>query len=276
MVIKSGERIGGEYDRKALVIGQAVLRDTAAEGVILIGSRARGDYHEHSDVDFIFIHPRCREDEEIRDKAWCVARATAEALYWEVIPVDFVWFTPEEFDRQRRSINSIAAIATEEGITVDGQPAGDVYPNDEGDYSNEWTNTEQRCYHTKSHLRTLRLVIDDGGAGIMVGQQAHQTMEHAMKALISASGRRYPHHHNLIDLEQTMRRFDRGFTRLLESPLVALNDYSGALKYNEPYAPLGDREELYRKVLNDTQQIFRRVTYLTGKDPWLEQPESEQ
>ena len=49
----------------------------------------------------------------------------------------------------------------------------------------------------------LRTAIDSGQAGIMVGQQAHQTLEHAMKALISASGRRYPHHHDLVDLEQT-------------------------------------------------------------------------
>ncbi len=262
----------GKYDSNALAVGQAVLRDTAAEDVILIGSRARGDYHEHSDVDFIFIHPRWQDD-EIRDKARCAARATAEALYGELVPVDFVWFTPEEFDHRRRSINSIAAIATEEGITMDGHPAGDVYPNDDEDYSNEWTQTDNRCYHTRSHLHMLRAAIDSGLAGIMVGQQAHQTLEHAMKALISASGRRYPHHHNLVDLEQTMRRSDPGFTHPLESPLVALNDYSGRLKYNEPYAPLGDREELYRKVLNDTRQIFQRVALLTGKDPWQERPE---
>ena len=279
-VEKCGAAVIGKYDSKALAVGQAVLRDTDAEDVILIGSRARGDYHEHSDVDFIFIHPRWREDEEIRDRARHAARATAEALYGEFIPVDFVWFTPEEFDHLRRSINSIAAIATEEGITMDGQSAGDVYPNDGGDYSggdysNEWTNTDQRCYHTRSHLHALRAIIDSGGAVIMVGQQAHQTLEHALKALISASGRRYAHHHNLVSLEGDARRFDRGFTHSLESPLEALNDYSGRIKYDGPYAPLGDREELYRKVLSDTRQIFQRVAELTGRDPWQEQPRED-
>ena len=263
--------MGRKHDKKALAVGQAVQQETGAVEVILIGSRARGDYHEQSDFDFILIHPRWREDEEIRHKAWCAAKATAETLYGEFVPVDFVWFTPEEFDYRRRSINSIAAIATEEGITMDGQPAGDVYPNDDGDYSNEWSNTDQRCYHTRSHLRTLRLVIDGRGALIMIGQQAHQTLEHAMKALVSASGRRYAHHHNLVTLEQDTRRFDRGFTQPLESDLTALNDYSGRLKYDKPYLPLGDREELYRKVLTDTQKIFERVALLAGKDPWQEQ-----
>ena len=62
------------------------------------------------------------------------------------------------------------------------------------------------------------------------------------------------------------------FTHSLESPLEALNDYSGRLKYNEPYAPLGDHNELYRKVESDVTHIFRRVEELTGKDPWQEQP----
>ena len=72
-----------------------------------------------------------------------------------------------------------------------------------------------------------------------------------------------------------MRRTDRGFTDPLESPLDALNDYSGGLKYDGPYAGLGDRNELYQKVLNDTQRIFRRVAFLTGKDPWQEQAEDQ-
>ena len=111
-----------------------------------------------------------------------------------------------------------------------------------------------------------------GAANIMVGQQAHQTLEHALKALISASGRRYAHHHNLVSLEGDARRFDRGFTRPLESDLAALNDYSGRLKYNEPYAPLGDPEELYRRVLGDTQKIFERVALLSSLNPWEEPP----
>jgi hypothetical protein len=185
--------------------------------------------------------------------------------------VDVVSFTPEEFHHMRRTVNSVAAIATEEGITMDGQPAREEYGND-GDYSNEWTMTDQRSYHTRSHLHMLRTAIDSGQAGIMVGQQAHQTLEHAMKALISASGRRYAHHHDLLNLEDDMRHFDRGFTQPLGSPLKALNDYSGRIKYDGPYADFGDREELYRKVLNDTQKIFERVALLAGKDPWQEQP----
>ena len=257
------------YDANALALGQWVMRETGAEIAILFGSRARGDYRRDSDIDLLLVHPHW---DEIRRRVREAATAKAESLYDRWMEVNLAWFTPQEFEHLRRTINGVAAIAIEEGFTMDGQPAGNEYGNDQEDYSNEWSQTEQRCHHTKSHLRTLRLVIDDRGASIMVGQQAHQTLEHGMKALISASGRRYAHHHNLVDLEQTMRRADRGFTHLLESPLAALTDYSGRLKYNEPYADFGDREELYRRVLNDTQKIFERVALLTGKDPWQEQP----
>ena len=251
-----------------------MLRDTAAEDVILFGSRARGDHHKDFDVDLLLVHPRWQED-EIRGVARRSADTEVEALYGMFVPVDFTWFAPEEFDRMRRSINSVAAIAAEEGVTMDGRPAGDEYPNDDEDYSGELTMTEQRCYHARSHLHMLRLAIDNRGTGIMVGQQAHQVLEHAMKALISARISRYPHHRDLVDLERYMRRVDRGFTHPLESLLRSLNDYSGRLKYDGPYASLGDREELYRKVLNDMGEVFRRVAFLTGKDPWEELSEDQ-
>ena len=88
----------------------------------------------------------------MRGKARRAANAKVEALYGAFVPIDFVWFAPEEFDRMRRSVNSVAAIAAEEGIMMDGRPAGDEYPNDDDDYSAEWTMTSQRCYHTRSHL----------------------------------------------------------------------------------------------------------------------------
>ena len=39
-----------------------------------------------------------------------------------------------------------------------------------------------------------------------------------------------------------------------------------------PYAPLGDHGELYRHVESDITQIFQRITELSGRDPWQEQP----
>ena len=258
-----------KYDKRALTVARAVLRETGAQDVILFGSRARGDYREDSDIDLLVIHSGW-QDGDVRNKAH-IAWDIVEPLYGIGIPVDVIGFTPREFHHARHSINSVAAIATEEGFTMDGQPAGNNYSNDDEDYSNEWTNTANRCFHARSHLQLLRGAIDIGAASIMVGQQAHQALEHAMKALISAGGRRYPHHHDLLGLESAMRRAAPDFTHPLESPLKSLNDYGGGLKYDGPYAPLGDHGELYRRVESDITHIFQRIAELTGRDPWREQ-----
>ena len=272
--------VPGGYDRRALAVGRAVQQATGAAPVILFGSRARGDYRPDSDIDLLLVHPGWK-DMELRDLGRKAADAGIESCYgsqrWgelnrdEPVLADLLWFTPEEFDHRRRSINSVVALAAEQGLMMNGQPASEEYPN--GDYSEEWTTTEQRCRHTRLHLRLMRAAIDLRIDIIGVGQHAHQAMEHAIKALISANGRRYEHHHNLIILESQMRRIDRGFTPVLQSPLTTLNDYGGRLKYNEPYADLGDLETLYGLILNDVRQIFNRVAHLTGQDPWAEPAE---
>ena len=256
------------YDANALAVGQAVLRATGAQEVILFGSRARGDYRPDSDIDLLLVHAN-RQDDEVRDNAWHTAKSRIIALYGDGMPLDLVWFAPAEFDRKRRSINNVAAIASQEGITMDGQSAGDKYPNDANDYSGEIDVTKQHCYRTCAHFRTLLTLIECREIRLMIGQQAHQSIEYALKALISAAGRRYPHHRELVDLENIAHRADRGFTAPLESPLKALNDYDGRLRYNG-YARLGDFNELYRQVESDVGRIFRRVAALTGKDPWRE------
>ncbi len=256
-----------KYDAKALAVGQAVLRETGAEDVILFGSRARGDYREDSDIDLLLIHSSPK-DYQLRAKVKDSAKATAAALYGSPIGVDLIWFSPEEFDRMRRSHNHVTAIAAEEGINMGGESAS----IEDGDRSSEWTVTNQRCRHARAHLRSMRRSIEDQEIDIIVGQQAQQALEHAMKALISASGRRYRRLHDLLAIERDMRQAGHGFTQRLESPLKQLNEYGGSERYYEPDESLGDHNELYRQVESDVQRIFRRITELTGRDPWQEQP----
>lgn len=254
-------------DRMALSVGQAVLRETGAENVILFGSRARGDYREDSDIDLLLIHSGLK-DYEFRAKVKDSAKETAAALYGSPVGVDLVWFSPEEFDQMRRSYNHVTAIAIAEGINIEGESTS---PGD-GDRSNEWRVTSQRCRHSRAHLRSMRRSIEDQEIDIIIGQQAQQSLEHAMKALISASGHRYRRLHDLLVLERDMRQADQGFTQRLESPLTQLNEYGGSERYYEPDKPLGDHNALLRQVESDIRRLFRRIAELTGRDPWQEQP----
>ena len=256
-----------KYDPKALAVGQAVLRETEAEDVILFGSRARGDYREDSDIDLLLIHSGMK-NYELRAKVKDSAKEMATTLYGSPVGVDLIWFSPEEFDRMRRSHNHVTAVATEEGVNMEGESPS----IEDGDRSNEWMVTSQRCRHTRAHLRSMRRSVEDQEIDIIVGQQAQQTLEHAMKALISANGRRYRRLHDLLAIERDMRQADHGFAQVLESPLQQLNEYGGSERYYEPDKPLGDQNELYRQVVSDVQLIFARIAELTGRDPWQEQP----
>lgn len=81
------------------------------EAMILFGSRARGHPRPDSDVDLIVVGRRFRRKNPID-------RAAPLHLAWDLgIPVDFLCYTPEEFDDLSRR-PSIVREALREGVTV--------------------------------------------------------------------------------------------------------------------------------------------------------------
>jgi len=79
--------------------------------MILFGSFARGDYKKESDIDLIVVSPKFRGT---------VFSKRNSALYdqWKLdYPVDFLCFTPEEFEKQRKRV-SIVAMALKEGVEI--------------------------------------------------------------------------------------------------------------------------------------------------------------
>ena len=265
------------YDRSALLVGQAVLAETGAENVILFGSRARGDYREDSDIDLLLIQsdPLCfdPENNKARERFDRIAVSKASSIYGIPVIVQLVWYSREEFQRFRRSHNHVTAIASREGINMDGGPASEQFP-DEGDYTEEWSVTLDRCYHARTHLQGLTALVQSGQPDLLLGQQAQQSLEHAIKGLISANGRQYRHLHDLVELERDMRRADPGFSYRLSSPLESLSKYAGGDIYRRGREdnPLGDSNTLLQNVQEDVRQIFQRITELTDSDPCQDRP----
>lgn len=261
--------VPGGYDRRALAVGRAVQQATGAAPVILFGSRARGDYREDSDIDLLVIHSD-REDAAVSAMEKDNAQAVAKTQYGTFVEAQIVWFSSAEFDGRRRSVNDVTAVAVAEGIAMDGQRAAGQFPNN-GDYSYEPVITGQRCRYAREYLKMMHLgVMHKELAGFIVGEYGYRVLEQAMKALISASGHRYPHHYDLLELERQMRLAAPSFPNPLESFLSNLNNYSNAGKYWQPCSLLMSKEEVYRQALNDVRQIFARVAHLTGQDPWAE------
>jgi len=90
-------------------------RKSKIERVILFGSFARGDFGKDSDVDLILI------DKKFRKKG-AFERSKGFWIKWHVkhkipYPVDFLCYTPEEFEEKRKRIG-IVSESVEEGVEI--------------------------------------------------------------------------------------------------------------------------------------------------------------
>ena len=80
--------------------------------VLLFGSQARGDSGRDSDVDVLVVS-QAFEGRNHFDRASQLRRL------WELpYPVDFLCYTPEEFEHRRSQVG-IVRVALEEGVAVE-------------------------------------------------------------------------------------------------------------------------------------------------------------
>jgi uncharacterized protein len=91
---------------------QAIVREVDPERIYLFGSRARGDAHHDSDVDFLIVeskpfgsgHSRFEELNRIH-RALSVFR----------VPKDILVYSSEEFAKWSRSLNHVVGRCSREG-----------------------------------------------------------------------------------------------------------------------------------------------------------------
>ncbi len=90
---------------------QSLSKDINVEKIILFGSRARKDFDEQSDVDLIIVS-------EDFGRMNFFERVKKMYVYWEIdYPVDFICYTPEEFNKLKNQI-TIVREAIKEGIEI--------------------------------------------------------------------------------------------------------------------------------------------------------------
>ena len=85
------------------------------EKMIFFGSRASGKPHKDSDVDLIIVSKKF-------NKVRSLKRSPELYLEWHLnsdmdYPVDFICYTPEEFDKLKKQITMVKQ-AIEEGIEI--------------------------------------------------------------------------------------------------------------------------------------------------------------
>ncbi|MBI2582552.1 nucleotidyltransferase domain-containing protein [Candidatus Woesearchaeota archaeon] len=86
-------------------------KEIRLDKVILFGSRARGKPTRYSDFDLILVSPSFRRKKSFQ-------RGIGLYKYWHLnYPVDFLCYTPEEFNKLKKQI-TIVREAVKEGIEI--------------------------------------------------------------------------------------------------------------------------------------------------------------
>lgn len=145
---------------------------------------------------------------------------------------DFVYRTHRECRIQiQHSVNGIAAVALREGVAAESYPrpwhAPEPEPEPEMTECGEMT---RRLIDANRNYDALQYLLDGRRANNAVAAQARQTLEHALKALISAQRSPYQHAHSLDALRQTAGLASQA----LGSDLAQLDLYAGGAAYCDP------------------------------------------
>ena len=90
---------------------KSLNKDFKIYKILLFGSRAGENFNKHSDVDLIIVSSDF-------NKMNFFERVSKMYDYWEIdLPVDFIWFTPSEFNKLNNRV-TIVQRAVQEGIEM--------------------------------------------------------------------------------------------------------------------------------------------------------------
>ncbi len=217
-------------------------------------------------------------DRQMRDIQQA-AREMARLTYQDDVDIDFVYLTRAEYERKSvHTLNHVARFARREGIIVprspDDFPGGDA--QDDPDHCDEPMERRLRIADANTHYRAMQTMMDAGLNDKVVAYNAHQVLEHAMKALLSAQGHEYPHTHALDLLLGDIRANDPQLELRPRSDLHQLNNFAGATRYGPLLTPISDYDDVANRVTEDLIRLYDEINRLTGEDPLAVPPEGSE
>ena len=228
-------------DTKALQVARTVRLDQQPNLTILFGSRARGNHHEpSSDIDIMLVQNEKPTDQQT-ELATRRAEIIVEETYGRYVPVHLVWRTTKEFRHNRRYSNSVETHAAREGIIMPRDPenySSQDYEDEETEYEVNSTTYDEHLHHAEEHLEAFQATDDLHLSDNVIGQQAQNTLEFAMKALLEAHQAPYRRNHNIAELLGNIRNSDlemRNFA--LHIPADVYTAYEGDQQYHPRTQP---------------------------------------
>ena len=252
-------------DLRALSVAKAVHERERPLATILFGSRARGDYEERrSDIDIMLVQAE-EPDGEYKGSVEEWAEGVVRAAYGRWVPVQLVWLTEQRFNEGQRYVNHVATQALFDGIIMTQNP--EEYQNrdaddEEAEYEYDWTPYNERLRHAEAHLTAFQDLIDLGRIDLLIGQQAQNALEHAMKALLEAHSVRYQRTHNIGDLLGRVRDVDPDLRQFQFSiPPDIYTQYAGEQVYRltRQHPLLSEQPDYRERTVADAQYIINRA-----------------
>ena len=255
-----GVRAMSNPDPRALQVARAVRLNQQPDLTILFGSRARGDHHEpSSDIDIMLVQEMKPTDQQAR-LASKKAEDVVEKVYGQYVTVQLVWRTREEFRHNRRYSNSVETNAAREGTIMPRNPENYShydYEDEETEYEVDWTTYDQSLRHAEIHLAGFINNCEQGLDDLLIGQQAQNSLEHAMKALLTAHGAPYRKTHNIGELLGNIRYRDVEMSDFrLSVPPDVYTAYEGDQEYRPRTQPPITEFPDYREQTTDAAQLI--------------------
>ena len=250
-------------DPRALSVARAVHRRERPHATILFGSRARGDHDEYrSDIDIMLLQDWVPDGEsQWPVKEW--VEGIARGAYGREVQVQLVWRTLDEFRHNRRYVNSVETNAVRDGVFMPLDPNQDdssCYEDEDTEYEYDWTPYNERLRHAEAHLEAFVMCVENGMNDLIIGQQAQNALEHAMKALLEAHRVGYRRTHNIGHLLGRIRHTDPQLPAFAIS--IAPDIYTkcaGEQAYELSDPLLTDQPDYRERTIADARRIINRA-----------------
>ena len=272
-------------DATALAVAQAAQDHVRPAVVILFGSRARGDWREHSDIDLLVI----TEGEDGKQAAGAAYGAARDFCHLNGFELDVttIPMTRREFERCRRAKQHIAGQADTYGVVMSGEEL-EYRSGYEDEYPDHWPETARRIRYAESWMENYneRIRIDhwDQQATLFEAQQA---VENALKGILSAYNERVTYTHDLKNCWSGVVRLESGNPAAAESlqhgrelfdyvdcpnparpdgPQDWLTLYAVRYRYTEPdeYMSRAEKLELYHLIKPFVEVLVEYAYRLSG------------
>ena len=275
----------GAPDALGLAAARAAQTAASPAVVILFGSRARGDWREHSDIDLLVI----AEEENRRAAESAAYGAVADYLKRSGIDLSFdvIGMSRREFERCRRARQHIAGQADTYGVVMSGDEL-ECRSGGEDGYPDHWPETARRIRYAESWLQNYtELVESDHWDQQLMGFAAQQAVENALKGVLSAYNEAVTYTHNLKDCWEGVLRLESGNPEAADlrqagHDLFAYVDcpnperpagtqdwltmYAAIYRYREPdgYMSRAEKLELYHLIRPFAAALLERIYRLSG------------